>query len=333
VRRVEPVDLSAANTLRLPSQANALIELEALEELPVLMQAIGRAPRVQILGGGSNVLLAEKIDALIVRAANRGITIDADREHFRVTVGAGEPWAELIEQLCAQGIGGIENLALIPGLTGAAPVQNIGAYGVEMKQHVALVDSVDLHTGERLRRAAADCGFGYRDSRFKRAPNRELIVQITLALDRRWTPKLDYPGVRERIGGTPTPASVCAAISAIRREKLPDPTVIPNAGSFFKNPLVTTTHALKLKQQHPTMPQWPSAQPEQTKLSAAWLIEATGWRGRALGAVAVSAQHALVLTNPKHAPLAELMRLSDAISSAVNERFNVALEREPVLVD
>lgn len=331
MRLLEDADLSERNTLKVPSRARFLLEIESLKGLHALDDPRFRGLRRLVLGGGSNVILDPFVDALVLRAALRGVEMTRFPDALEVTVGAGEPWPALVRQLVEQGIGGLENLAMIPGDCGGAPVQNIGAYGLELCQRLKWVQALNLQSGRLHRISPADCQFGYRDSLFKREPERWLILTIRLRLPLPWTPLLGYPGIdRLADDGPLTPERVFAAVSALRRQKLPDPELIPNAGSFFKNPEVSPAHAAALLQQSPALPTFKTSAADRIKLSAAWLIDACGWRGRALGAVAVSAQHALVLTNPNRASAAEILALADAIAADVQARFGIALEREPV---
>ncbi len=333
MRLVENADLSLANTLQVPSHARWLLDIESLKDLHVLNDPRWDGRAMHILGGGSNVVLGERIDGVVVRAALRGIEIHTLPDSVEVSVGAGESWIALVQSLSEQGIGGLENLGLIPGLVGASPVQNIGAYGVEFAQRFAWLQAFDLERGELRRLNSQDCAFGYRDSVFKRNPNRWLILTVRMRLPRPWRAELDYAGLKEALGDeTPSPNSIHHAVVRLRTAKLPDPALIPNAGSFFKNPEVTPDLVERLRVRYAQMPAYPTAKTDRKKLSAAWLIEQAGWRGRKLGQVQVSAQHALVITNEQRAGGREILELAAAITRDVEAQFSVVLEREPVCI-
>lgn len=332
---LEPIplaDLSRANTLALRAQANRLVRLTALADVPAVAELPGP---VFILGGGSNVVLPPCLGGTVVKVELGGIReIAAKPDAVILEAGAGESWHGLVAHCVAQGLGGLENLALIPGTVGAAPVQNIGAYGLEVGERIVGVTAYDLHAREWREWTHDACAFGYRDSAFKRAaPGRWLITGVRVSLPRRWQPRLDYPGLRQYpawADTAPTPAAVFEAVCNIRREKLPDPVQFPNAGSFFKNPVVALDTYRVLAAHHPGVPAWPQADGG-VKLAAAWLIEQSGWKGRRLGPVGMHERHALVLVNHGGANADDVVRLEAAVREAVQGRFGVVLEREPVL--
>lgn len=331
---LEPIslaDLTGANTLALRAQAARLIRLTAVADVPAVAHA---ASPVFILGGGSNVVLPPCLAGTVVKVELRGIReIAADADAVILEAGAGEDWHRFVAHCVEQGLGGLENLALIPGTVGAAPVQNIGAYGLEVGERIAGVTAYDLHRGEWHDWTAQACEFAYRDSAFKRAePGRWLIASVRFRLPRRWQPRLDYPDLRQRpewADTAPTPAAVFHAVCEIRRAKLPDPARLPNAGSFFKNPVLEVAAYRGLAAAHAGMPAWPQAD-GRVKLAAAWLIEQAGWKGRNLGPVGMHERHALVLVNHGGADANDVLRLSDAVQAAVSAKFGVTLEREPV---
>ncbi len=332
-----PASLTHANTFRLNSRCWGLATptTEA-----ALWQALNSVPArhrgVVILGGGSNVLLPEYLDALVIQPKIGGIRCIAEQGTDRlIEVGAGVVWDELVRVSLAQGWFGLENLSLIPGSVGACPVQNIGAYGVEVAERIVRIRAVNRranssHQAWREFRPE-ECGFGYRESRFKPADNPWVISSVTFRLSTIPRLVLDYGDVREAAGPVPTPQSVSQAIRRIRSSKLPDPANIPNVGSFFKNPIVSAESAASLKARHPGLPCYPQRNGT-VKLAAGWLIEQCGWKGKAIGPVAMYARQALVMVNTGQACLANVMQLTQAIQLSVKQRFGVMLEREPVMV-
>ncbi|MCP1647646.1 UDP-N-acetylmuramate dehydrogenase [Pseudomonas nitroreducens] len=290
---------------------------------------------LMVVGGGSNLLLTRDIDALVLRMASRGIRVlDDDGEHVVVEAEAGEVWNDFVRWTLSQGFGGLENLSLIPGTVGAAPMQNIGAYGVEIKDVFAGLTALDRQSGELCEFGLEDCAFAYRESRFKREPGRWLILRVRFALSRAAKLHLDYGPVRQRLADegvtAPTPADVSRVISTIRREKLPDPAVLGNAGSFFKNPVVSADQAVALRQRYSDLVAYPQGD-GQSKLAAGWLIDKAGWKGFREGAAGVHAQQALVLVNYGGATGSQLHDLALRIREDIRQRFGVELEMEPNL--
>jgi len=263
-------------------------------------------------------VVGETADAVLVRAQ------------------AGEHWHGFVAWTLAQGLGGLENLSLIPGTVGASPIQNIGAYGTELKDMFYALTALDLATGATRTLTRADCAFGYRDSVFKHAEGSGLVVlDVTFALPKAWQPNLRYAELAQALAGAgvtdPSPRQVSDTVVAIRRRKLPDPAEIGNAGSFFKNPVVSSDHCARL------LAAWPDLvhhrQPDGSeKLAAGWLIDRCGWKGRTLGRAGVYPKQALVLVNHGGATGADVLALARAIQHDVQERFGVALEPEPVVV-
>ncbi|MDM7322384.1 MAG: UDP-N-acetylmuramate dehydrogenase [Gammaproteobacteria bacterium] len=332
----EHVSLLTHNTFRVEARARYFVTLEQLEEIPVLLadERLRTLPRL-ILGGGSNVLFRDDFPGVVVRVALQGIELlDEDGSHRLVRVAAGENWHDFVRWTVEQGWPGLENLSLIPGTVGAAPVQNIGAYGVELADVCEVVEAVELSTGETHTIDRAACRFAYRDSLFKQQAGRWLITSVILRLPKRFAPRIDYPGVREALGAVdPTPLTISDAICAVRRAKLPGlaPGEPGSVGSFFKNPLVQAGQAEALRASYPGLPAW--SQPDgRFKLSAAWLIEQCGWKGYREGDAGVYAKHALVLVNHGRATGAELWRLAEAIRSSVWERFGVSLTPEALIL-
>jgi UDP-N-acetylmuramate dehydrogenase len=288
-----------------------------------------------VLGDGSNVLLASDVPGTTWLNRIMGRRIGTPKNgRVPVRVGAGETWHEVVRWTLDEGLSGLENLSLIPGRCGAAPLQNIGAYGVELAEHLEAVEAWDWNTQELVRIPREECEFAYRDSRFKsREPNRWLITTLHLSLDVHFTPRLDYQGLRDTLGDAAlTAKNVSDAVIRLRRSKLPDPVRIGNAGSFFKNPVLTSTQGQRLRAIAPSAPLHETGT-GQFKTSAAWLIEACGWKGRRVGDAGVSEQHALVLVNHGVATGEELLALAEQIRADVEERYQVRLEPEPRIVD
>ncbi len=329
--------LRALNTFGVDVRARALARVADLAALPVLLDdPQWRDVPLLVLGGGSNVLFTRDFDGLVLHLdAARIDPPRHDGADTLVRVEAGHHWHAFVRWTLDHGFAGLENLSLIPGTVGAAPIQNIGAYGVEVEACIAAVEAWDRHARrfDTLDRAA--CGFAYRDSVFKREPGRWIVTAVVFRFAPTWTPVAYYPGVREQLGAQasvmPTPMALSDAICAIRRRKLPDPAVIGNAGSFFKNPVVTPAHAAALAAAHPGLP-CHAAGDGATKLSAAWLIEHAGMKGVRAGDAGVSDQHALVLVNHGAATGAQLLALARRVQAAVQQRFGVALEPEPLIV-
>lgn len=323
------------NTLALPAVAEFYGEAGNLDQLEAARRfAQERRLPLTVLGEGSNVVLGERIAGLVVRLVNADLKVKPlDGRRVRLTVGAGHNWHRLVEHSLQQGWFGLENLALIPGTAGAAPIQNIGAYGVELERFLHGVQALEVATGERVRFSAAECQLAYRDSIFKgRYRDRFIIHAVELELSTVAAPVLGYPAVREHLEQNltrePEPRDVFEAVCRIRREKLPDPAVTPNAGSFFKNPIVTADTARQLLRRYPDMATFPVSE-DRTKLAAAWLIDRAGWKGVLEGEVGVHDRQALVLFNRGAAGAGELLALARKVAASVRERFGVELEMEP----
>ena len=311
--------------------AQTLYRVESLADCA----AVPAGPH-RLLGGGSNVLCAASQLASVVQIAIRGIALVAEsKDAYTVEVGAGEPWHAVVLHTLLQGWAGLENLALIPGWAGAAPVQNIGAYGLELSERLESVQAWDTVAREHVTIGHADCQFGYRDSLFKREAGRYWITGIRLTLPKPWRPVLRYADLAQL--QSPSPQAVCDAVIRIRQTKLPDPAVIPNAGSFFKNPVIDADLAIVLKDKHPNLPCYP--QPDgRVKIAAGWLIEQAGWKGYRApqSPVGVHANQALVLVHDTErgaalkiqAKGADLLHLATQIQASVREQFQVELERE-----
>lgn len=331
-------ELQSFNTLAVPAKAEFFCRVSSTEELcHALRWAQEQQRQVHLLGGGSNVVLSQFIPGLVIRMDIRGRQI-LSQTHAEVVVkiGAGEDWHQLVEWTLANGFFGLENLALIPGTVGAAPVQNIGAYGVEISRFVERVEGLMIPDADPVAFTAAECEFAYRDSAFKsHLRSRVAITAVVLRLSLQPQPQIFYPALQDALRGeTATPEKIFSAVCHIRRSKLPDPAVIPNCGSFFKNPVVPWDLYLSLVKQYPSMPSYDAhsgAEPVR-KLAAAWLIDQAGWKGKAEKGVKVHEHQALVLTNPAKLSANVVLELAAKIRVEVQQKFGVSLEMEPQLI-
>ncbi|MGO4329819.1 UDP-N-acetylmuramate dehydrogenase [Cupriavidus sp. 2TAF22] len=289
-----------------------------------------------VLGGGSNVVLTQDLDALVLLMEIPGYTVSAADDTFLVTAGAGENWHALVCRTVADGMPGLENLALIPGTAGAAPIQNIGAYGVELRERFERLRAWDRRAGEFVDLTLDQCRFAYRDSLFKgEGRDRYIITAVTLRLPRPWQPVLGYAELAREVAQDPaapaTASRIRDAVIAIRSRKLPDPAEIGNAGSFFKNPVVGAGQRDALLAQHPGLVS--HAQPDGSyKLAAGWLIDQCGFKGLSDGAVGVYGKQALVLVHHGGGSGQELLALASRIADTVAARFGVRIEPEPVVL-
>jgi len=330
------ISLKPFTTFQVDAAAEAYIRFDAVDEIMgFLKDGALKGWRRMVLGGGSNLLFLKDFDGMILHPAMKGISVvREDADCVLVSACAGEAWDDLVAFVVANGWGGVENLSCIPGHVGASVVQNIGAYGVEVKDAVAAVEAISLDDRRRVIFCPGDCGFGYRFSRFKGEwRDRFIITAVVFRLSRRPDCVLHYPGVREAVAcmGAVTPANIREAVIGIRKSKLPDPAVIPNAGSFFKNPVVSDQMIEGLRHRFPDIPCY-SHDGGGFKLPAGWLIERCGWKGRTFGKASVHGDHALVLVNPGGASGREIYDLSERIQASVAERFGVTLEREVIVV-
>jgi len=330
--------LQSYNTFGIEAKARTYLRVTSNRMLPQVMKdaALAALPRL-VLGGGSNLLLTRDFPGLVLHMGTTGVEIAGeDDAAIYVKAAAGENWHCFVQWTLAQGLGGLENLSLIPGNVGAAPIQNIGAYGVELKDRFHALTAFDFETGETFTLDKNACGFGYRDSVFKHAlRDRAAILDVTFALPKQWQPNLQYADVAQELASrcieSPSAAQVGAAVIAIRTRKLPDPASIGNAGSFFKNPIVSRQLRDALLERYPRLVSY--AQPDGAfKLAAGWLIEQSGWKGKSLGAAGVYEKQALVLVNRGGASGREIAELAAAIQGDVHARFGVVLEPEPVFV-
>lgn len=325
------VSLAAYNTFRFSYQAEFFAVAETLESLKVLLAWANRLEiNITIIGGGSNLLISDDISGLVIINRLTGLK---SREHsgnlVSFTVAAGENWHNVVEHAIEQEWYGIENLALIPGTIGAAPVQNIGAYGVEIKDVLARVQVIDQTTGDVYWVNGNDCGFAYRDSHFKRKwKNKLIITSVELTLKKHADLLLSYGGLANSIEGEPTLKKVFETVCKVRQEKLPNPRDVANAGSFFKNPIVNQEQHSELKKRFPNLVSFPFE--SSFKLAAGWLIDQAGWKGHKYQGVGVYDKQALVLVNYSEENAIALLALEAQIKQSVIDLYGVELEREPV---
>lgn len=336
------VSLRAYNTFGLPATARALVRITGDADVRRLLAdpELGREPKL-VLGGGSNVVLTRDVPQVVLKVEVRGRRVVERRDDaVIVEAGGGESWHELVAWTLDQGLPGLENLAQIPGTVGAAPVQNIGAYGVELAERFEALDAVDLVTGRSVTLDAAACRFGYRDSVFKHGgfgglAGKSLITRVRLRLPQPWRPVLGYLDLERRVLETgitaPDARTIFDWVCAIRRAKLPDPAEIGNAGSFFKNPVVSAEQCRDIIGRDPHVVHY--VLPDgRCKLAAGWLIDACGWKGKSVGRAGVYDRQALVLVNRGGASGAEVVMLARAIQESVYGRFGIRLEPEPVVI-
>ena len=337
--RVESrVSLRALNTFGLPAVAEHLVRVRDEADVRRIVDhpRWGRATKL-VLGGGSNLVFTHDVPGLVVKVEVPGLRLlREDADAWIVEAGAGESWHGLVAWSIEQGIPGLENLALIPGTVGAAPVQNIGAYGIELQDRFESLDVVDLVTGRTVTLDRVACNFGYRDSVFKRhLQGKAVIVRVRLRCPKPWRPVLGYLDLERKMAETgnraPDVRTVFEWVCAIRRAKLPDPAVIGNAGSFFKNPVVTPEQCRDIIGRDPEVVHYPMPDGSM-KLAAGWLIDACGWKGKSIGGAGVYEKQALVLVNRGGATGGEVVTLAKAIQESVYGRFGIRLEPEPVVV-
>jgi UDP-N-acetylmuramate dehydrogenase len=326
------------NTFGLDVKAHAYLRVtspDLLQQVHALNPLAG-LPRL-VLGGGSNLLLTGDFTGLVLHICMNGIEIlGEDSGKTYVRAAAGENWHQFVRWTLAQGLGGLENLSLIPGNVGAAPIQNIGAYGAEVKDCFHELTAFDLVEGRSFTLDKAACAFGYRDSVFKhRLRDRAVVLDVTFALPKQWMPNLGYADVAQELVAcgitAPTAHQVSDAVIAIRTRKLPDPAVIGNAGSFFKNPIVSAQQREELSARYPRLVSYAQADGS-FKLAAGWLIDQCGWKGKSIGPAGVYEKQALVLVNRGGASGRDIARLAEAIQADVHARFGVTLEPEPIFV-
>ncbi|MGJ8757564.1 UDP-N-acetylmuramate dehydrogenase [Acinetobacter sp. HC8-3S] len=328
----QQVQLKHLNTLNLNAIASHYIEInDSNDVVDALAFAEQKALNVLVLSGGSNVLLPQHIHALVLHLNIQGIdVIDEDERYVTVQVGAGQVWHDFVLHSTKQNWFGLQNLALIPGLVGASPVQNIGAYGVEAGEFIESVQVYDRELKQFSSIGVADCHFSYRHSIFKDHPNRYIIVAVTFKLLKYPDLKLNYGDLKQAVGDVLTAENLQNQVIHIRQSKLPDPKEFPNVGSFFKNPIVTQSDFDKIAQQFPNIPHYPQPN-SNVKVAAGWLIDQTGWKGKQLGSVGMFHKQALVLVNYADATLNDVRNTYQAVQSDVKQKFSIRLEPEPVL--
>ena len=327
--------LRSLNTFGVSAIAKELISLQSEAALSELYKKLaGRIPK--LLGGGSNLVITQDVVAPIVRIALMGINlIERDGDSVVIEAAAGEPWHPFVRHCLAQGWFGLENLSLIPGNVGASPIQNIGAYGQEVAASITSLRAWHIQSGETRTWSNQDCKFAYRDSAFKHDDGANwIILSVRFALSLVPNPQYRYADLKAYLAAAqvtdPSPMQISDAVCHIRSSKLPDPKQLGNAGSFFKNPLVPAALASQIQAANPNAPVYDQADSAVKKLSAGWLIDQCGWKGKRLGDAGVHKDHALVLVNHGQAKGAEILALAGDIQASVRERFNVLLEPEPV---
>ncbi|MGN0921367.1 MAG: UDP-N-acetylmuramate dehydrogenase [Cellvibrio sp.] len=325
-------NLQKFNTLAVPATAAWYLSVTSHDDLlQGLIFAKERQLPLLVLGGGSNVILPSRFDGLVLHMQTKGVElVDEDEQHVLLKVAAGEIWHDFVMASLASGYFGLENLALIPGSVGAAPIQNIGAYGVEVDAFINEVHAVEISSKTTIIFTNDACQFGYRDSFFKRdGLDRYLITHVVFRLLKQPKLVLGYPELAKYFASDePTPIDVAEAVIAIRRSKLPDPAETPNVGSFFKNPIVESSAHSALVERFPLVPSYPQAD-GRFKIAAGWLIDQAGWKGREQGGARVHERQALVLTNPYKSDSGAVLRLARAIADDVFQQFGIALEIEP----
>lgn len=335
------ISLRGLNSFGIEARAARLIEWETAEELAEVfgsgstissaVKGVAGGNRLA-LGGGNNILFTKDFDGTLIKSAARKIEITGENaEVVSVRAEAGVDWSDFVEWCVGQGLWGAENLAGIPGTVGAAPIQNIGAYGAEAKDIITSVECFVVDGSKKLTLAAEHCAFGYRDSVFKRElRGRVIVTAVNFALSKEPRPNLNYAALAEKTAesGEPTPENISRAVIAIRNSKLPDPKKTGNAGSFFKNPVVDEAVAQKLADEYPGMPLYPAAEHGKSKLAAGWLIEQTGWKGRSEGRVGIHPAQALIVVNLGGATGAEIVGFARRVQDAVRAKFDIELESE-----
>lgn len=313
--------------------ASYFVEVNSKEDLLELIQTeVFKTNKRFVLGGGSNLLLTQNFDGLIIRLGIKGISVCEEGNDVYVQAGAAENWHQFVQYCVNNGYAGLENLSLIPGTVGASPIQNIGAYGVEMKDYFYSLEAFDLSSGEIKKFNKEQCEFGYRESVFKsKLKGQYIITSVVFKLSKTPSLKLHYGAIEEELKkrniSEPSIKDVSQVVSEIRVSKLPDPSTIGNSGSFFKNPIIDDALFQRIHAQHPEVVHFPAGDGKM-KLAAGWLIEQCGWKGKQIGQVGTWKNQALVIVNHGTASGKEIFDFSELIIASVYERFGVSLERE-----
>ena len=329
---LENYSLLPHNTFGMDVYARYFAEYDTVDELADFLQTdLARSHKLLPIGAGSNLLFTGDYDGIVLHSRIRFCTIVGDTpDEVLVRVGSGVVWDDFCDDMCARGFGGIENLSYIPGEIGASAVQNIGAYGVEAKDVIVCVETIETTTGQAHTFDAAACDYGYRHSIFKsELQGRHIVTAVTYRLQKKPTLRLDYGNLRDTLShiAHPTVADVRRAVIDIRRQKLPEPAELGSAGSFFKNPVVPAAQFEALRAQYPAMPHYPAGD-TQVKIPAAWLIEQCGWKGKTVGGAAVYDKQPLVLVNKNHATPADVQTLAQQIVDSVITKFNIKIDPE-----
>ncbi len=325
------VSLQAYNTLSIPASAAYFARCTSLEQLVESLNfARENELQVLVLGEGSNTVFSKDFDGLLVLNRLTGVTLLNDNsDNVLVEVAAGESWHDFVRYSLNQSWYGLENLALIPGLVGAAPIQNIGAYGVEVKEAIVSVNTYDIESQEVIQLSNLECQFAYRDSIFKQAlADKRLITSVVFRLSKWPKVRLSYPALADHLNDSPSPLDVFNAVCEIRSSKLPMPEDMPNAGSFFKNPIVDQSQYARLKASFPKIVAF-TLDNDKVKLAAAWMIDQRGWKNKSVDAVYVHREHALVVVNPNSKPGVSVLKLAAAIQQDIESTFGVSLDIEP----
>ena len=326
------LSLESRNTFGLPAIAELAYEITSPDQLPGLMtHTLSEGGSWRVLGGGSNVVLPNALSGatLLMNISGREI-IDSNDYFTAVAVGAGENWHDFVVWTLEQNLPGLENLALIPGTVGAAPIQNIGAYGVEVANFIGRIEAFDSKEQAFVTLSKADCHFAYRDSYFKQNPGRFIVTKVVFNIPKAWLPRLTYADLAKQFSdhSSPSAQEIFTAVCNIRQSKLPDPKIIGNAGSFFQNPIVDTTQHEILLAHHPSLVSYPDT-PRTRKLAAGWLVDQCGFKGYRSGPAGVYEKQALVIVNHGGARANDILELASAIQKKVKERFGVELQIEP----
>lgn len=325
--------LKHRNTFGFEVCAESAYEITAAEQIPKVMQQIAEQKLAwRVLGGGSNVILPKVLPGVTLLMNIPGQVITrSDESNTVVTVGAGVNWHDFVSWTIEQQLPGLENLALIPGTVGAAPIQNIGAYGAEVADFIDSIEAFDTAAHAFVTLPKAACQFAYRDSYFKQNPHRFIVTKVAFKIPNAWEPRLQYADLTRQFAGAntkPTAQQIFTAVCTIRSQKLPDPKVIGNAGSFFQNPIVPDKQYLDLLQVHPQLVSYPD-QTGMRKLAAGWLIDQCGFKGQTVGSVGVYKNQALVLVNHGDGTAKDILDLAKSIQDKVREIYGVQLEIEP----